>query len=158
MALTFVSGSTLPICCSRLIDCVEKDLGRESRAEVARIFWLLDFVPIPETIDISYYWQVLSEHSWANDPLYQSKAWREDLVSDKQRQHEWWAVKTAQHLRVLATKPDKFSLVPANQFLQGLLRPPYAFCGMNVHKHTHTCGHTHAHMNKGQWRIGLRVK
>lgn len=88
MALTFVSGSTLPICCSRLIDCVEKDLGRESRAEVARIFWLLDFVPIPETIDISYYWQVLSEHSWANDPLYQSKAWREDLVSDKQRQHE----------------------------------------------------------------------
>lgn len=50
----FVSVWTLPICCSCLIDCVEKDLGRESRAEVAWIFWLLDFVPIPEAIDIVY--------------------------------------------------------------------------------------------------------
>lgn len=80
VALVFVPGSTLPICCSCLIDCVEKDLGRESRAEVARIFWLLDFVPIPEILDVVYYWQVLSEHSWDQDPLYECKTWREDLV------------------------------------------------------------------------------
>lgn len=79
MALVFVTGSSLPICCICLIDCVEKDLGRESRAEVARIFWLLDFVPLPETIDIIYYWQVLSEHSWDQDPLYECKTWRADL-------------------------------------------------------------------------------